>query len=167
MNPGDPGMAQRIAELPLRDIHLPLPVGWWPIAPGWWLTIMAIIAVALLSAMWVRRYRSEKWRRAALEELDRLASANSGDGGRKERLASLSILVRRICLERFTRDECASLTGAEWLAYLDNCAPGNHFSGDVGVWLTEAPYRRSDDADLNRVFAATREWVVALPARGS
>ena len=30
--------------LPLRDLHLPDAIGWWPLAPGWWV----LIALSLL-----------------------------------------------------------------------------------------------------------------------
>ena len=32
------------AALPLRDLRLPEPVGWWPPAPGWWI-LAAIVVV--------------------------------------------------------------------------------------------------------------------------
>ena len=28
--------------LPLRDLHLPDAIGWWPLAPGWWGVIAAL-----------------------------------------------------------------------------------------------------------------------------
>ena len=31
-------------QIPLRDLHLPEAIGWWPLAPGWWL----VIAIALV-----------------------------------------------------------------------------------------------------------------------
>ena len=33
--------------LPLRDLHLPEMVGWWPLAPGWWFLIALAAAVIL------------------------------------------------------------------------------------------------------------------------
>ena len=26
-------------QIPLRDLHLPDAISWWPLAPGWWLAI--------------------------------------------------------------------------------------------------------------------------------
>ena len=36
--------------LPLRDLHLPEPIGWWPLAPGWWviLWIIPIVNIFIL-----------------------------------------------------------------------------------------------------------------------
>ena len=31
-------------QIPLRDLHLPEAIGWWPLAPGWWI----LIAIALV-----------------------------------------------------------------------------------------------------------------------
>ncbi|MBV1912177.1 MAG: DUF4381 domain-containing protein, partial [Cycloclasticus sp.] len=33
-------------ELPLRDIHLPDAITWWPPAIGWWLLLAVIIVAA-------------------------------------------------------------------------------------------------------------------------
>ena len=35
-------------QIPLRDLHLPEAIGWWPLAPGWWVVI-ALVAGALFS----------------------------------------------------------------------------------------------------------------------
>ena len=45
-------------ELPLRDLHLPNPVGWWPLAPGWWFLIA--LALALMAWMFVRACRAHQ-----------------------------------------------------------------------------------------------------------
>ena len=58
--------------LPLRDLHLPEPVGWWPLAPGWWV-ILVIVATALGYVLWrlYRRWQFNAPRRFALRELAR------------------------------------------------------------------------------------------------
>ena len=38
--------APAMNELPLRDIHLPDAVSWWPPAIGWWLLAIIIVALA-------------------------------------------------------------------------------------------------------------------------
>jgi len=48
-----------VSQLPLRDIHLPGPVGWWPPAIGWWL-VAALVLVAFGAVVTVReRTRAE------------------------------------------------------------------------------------------------------------
>ena len=66
-------------QIPLRDLHLPEAVGWWPLAPGWWGVIaLALIAAALL-VRWYLQLRSQSAaRRHALQQLAALtASSNS------------------------------------------------------------------------------------------
>ena len=32
-------------QIPLRDLHLPDAISWWPLAPGWWIVLgLALIA---------------------------------------------------------------------------------------------------------------------------
>ena len=33
-------------QIPLRDLHLPEAIGWWPLAPGWWV-VVALVAGGL------------------------------------------------------------------------------------------------------------------------
>ena len=30
-------------QIPLRDLHLPEGIGWWPLAPGWWVVIALVM----------------------------------------------------------------------------------------------------------------------------
>jgi hypothetical protein len=41
-------------ELPLRDIHLPEAITWWPPAPGWWISAVLAIAIIVLVTRWLR-----------------------------------------------------------------------------------------------------------------
>src|SRR5690606_35110615 len=53
------------STLPLRDIHLPPPVGWWPPAPGWWI-LAGVLLLAIGAALVLRRaHRRRALRRAA------------------------------------------------------------------------------------------------------
>ena len=62
-------------QLPLRDLHLPEPINWWPLAPGWWLVI-ALVLFALGWLLWQawRKYQFHAPRRYAIRELATLES---------------------------------------------------------------------------------------------
>ena len=99
-------------QLPLRDLHLPEPIGWWPLAPGWW--VLIALAVAGLVYLLYRQYlvwRSGRARRVALKELGRVRREYA-DGQDAVRLAkALSELTRRSMLAYAPRGEVAGLTG--------------------------------------------------------
>lgn len=146
--------------LPLRDIHLPEPVGWWPPAPGWWL--LAILMPALTAGLiWlVRRRRRMTPIKLALRELDFLQG--DADLGADAKLRRLSILLRRTALTLYPRHSVAGLTGEDWLRWLDETLGEPRFSQGPGRILAEAPYRPVPAAHLDEVLALCRDWLRVL-----
>ena len=55
MNP-----AVDVSQLPLRDIHLPAAIGWWPPALGWWLLAALVLAAAGLYGLHYYRSRHKR-----------------------------------------------------------------------------------------------------------
>lgn len=144
------------AELPLRDLHPPDPVGWWPPAPGWWLLLLFLAGGLVWLARWYLHRRSRNAaRRYALRKLEAYCD-EYGQHGDAVRLGSqLSGLLRRTMLAYAPRADIAGLTGEEWLAWLDRDLEKPHFSEGDGRPLVEWPYRdphtevdRSDVAAL-------------------
>jgi hypothetical protein len=144
--------------LPLRDIHLPDPVGWWPPAPGWWL--LAVSALLLAAGLWwlLYRYRRGRFRRLALAELDRLAELPTA-----ELAAGLSQLLRRAALCHFPRRDCAGLSGVYWLDFLDRPFTDRPFADGIGRCLLDAPYRPEADFDRGELIDLCRRWLTRLP----
>lgn len=155
-------------DLPLRDIHLPGSVSWWPPAPGWWLLAGLVVLLILLVVWWLRR----RWRRQsaattlALRELDRIetdfrSGVDAGDIVRR-----LSVLMRRLSISLFPRSEAAGLTGEAWLAFLDRTLQRPAFSAGPGRVLHEAPYRPSvSDEEVKPLLALCREWIETVRDR--
>lgn len=150
-------------DLPLRDIHLPEPIGWWPPAPGWWLLLFGALALVSLAVWLWRRWRRVTVQKLALSELEAI-ERDVADA--REQMQRLAILLRRVCLSAYPREEVAGLTGAAWLSFLDRQVGGHRFSEGVGRLLLEAPYRREIEADAASLLALCREWLIRLPAAG-
>ena len=147
--------------LPLRDLHLPEPVGWWPLAPGWW----ALIALAVVGLVWLLlKYRQQRLRSAArryaLKQLKQYADAYSRHQSAVLLGAQLSELLRRTMLAYAPRAEVAGLTGEDWLAFLDRDLDRPHFRDGDGRPLIEWPYRgpgfEPDASDVNALLDAVR-----------
>lgn len=146
--------------LPLRDIHLPQAIGWWPPAIGWWLAPLALLGVVALLIWLVRRWRRVTPIKLARKELDALA--NAADLAPDEKLRRLSILLKRVALATYDREQVAGLTGEAWLSWLDASLGEPRFSQGPGRLLMDAPYRPRPMADVEPLLALSRDWLRAL-----
>ena len=145
--------------LPLRDIHLPDPVSWWPPAPGWWLLLVLLgMSVALLVYLY-RRHQRGALQRSAQHALRDIAAQWQQSADDQALARDLSILLRRLCLSRYPREQVAGITGDAWLQQLDSLLPGDEFRNGVGRVLIEAPYARQVDVDGNALLQLCERWV--------
>lgn len=148
-------------DIPLRDLHLPEPVSWWPPAPGWWL-LMALLAVGVLWLLWrwlcSRQHHAA--RRHALRRLDQIARDYEDRQDPVELAKALSELLRRTMLAYAPRQDVAGLTGEAWLEWLDTGLAQPVFTQGPGRQILELPYRdpaqQLDVADRERLLAAVR-----------
>lgn len=151
-------------QIPLRDLHLPEPIGWWPLAPGWWVIIaLAVVAAIFLARALLRKRRRSAARRHALKQLATLTQEFEQHGDVVAFSRAMSELLRRTMLAYAPRGDVAGLTGDEWLAWLDRDLDKPRFNGDVGRKLLEFPYRRPDDKlsalDIADLVAAVRQRI--------
>ena len=157
--------------LPLRDIHLPDQVSWWPLAPGWWFIISAVIALTLIYFISKALRKKTLLRKAALAQLDRIQKQFEKDGDKTVLVQSLSILMRRSCISFYPRASTAGLTGDRWLHYLDNTSAKkeftqNEFTRGTGKILATAPYlpaHSEPDLDADKLLFLCKNWLLAQP----
>lgn len=148
------------AEIPLRDLHLPTLIGWWPLAPGWWVVI-ALVAAGL--AWMLRNYLRTRARGAARRHALRQFETLTADYRQHQNAVlygrQLSELLRRTMLAYAPRSEVAGLTGEAWLAWLDRGMHEPQFQGSAGRGLLELPYR-DQSADIAAIDIAALQAAV-------
>lgn len=143
-------------DLPLRDVQLPPPPGWWPPAPGWWL--LFVLGVGLLYVLW-RWLRRCRQRRAWARLFDQEFAASTANA---QALTVLSGLLRRAA--RRVDPRADSLRGEEWLRLLDG-RNGNAFSHGPGRVLLDGSFQRDPNvADLDALSRLVRQRFLELMA---
>lgn len=155
----DPSRIASDPLLQLRDVHAPPPPQFWPPAPGWWLLAALAIASALLLGRYAyRRYRLRRQRQriiGALLDLEQgFEHAKAPDF-----VAQVSVLLRRVALSRFPRARVASLSGQEWLRFLDETGGGGRFSCAPGKVLASGPYQPHAEVDARALVELARDWI--------
>ena len=149
-------------QIPLRDLHLPEMIGWWPLAPGWWfLIVLAAAGFGYLLYRSFSRWRRNVSRRVALRELSRIQKEYKSGVDEISLAIELSELLRRTMLAYAPRNEVAGLTGEHWLHWLDQGLDDKPFSEGSGQNMESLPYRRpdalEDDVDVQGLIDAVRE----------
>ena len=157
--------------LPLRDLHLPEAIGWWPLAPGWWALIgIAAAVLGYVAWRWYRAWVFNAPRRFALRELARYETEYAEHGNPVTLGKQLSELLRRSMLAYAPREAVGGLTGEAWLAWLDDNMPVPYFHTEGGKSLLTLPYRDPDsdfsDIDVGALLAAVR-MRLSEPVRGA
>lgn len=143
----DPGSLDR-----LHNIAVPPPVSWWPPAPGWYaVAALALVLVSVLVWQLVAWRIRTRYRRAALAELDTL--------GGNAPVAAVAELVKRTALAAFPREQVASLTGDDWLRFLDASGSTVSFAQDAGRALGDAEYAPGPNPATPELLAVVRHWI--------
>lgn len=165
MNPG-----VDFSQLPLRDIHLPGEVSWWPPAPGWWLLLLLGLAVLAFAGLRHYRYRRQ---RAALRTIAGIATRLENGDEPVHCLQELSAVLRRFVMTIAAPADTQSvpgLTGARWLEYLDRHWSGGSFRHGAGRMLLDAPYAPTHSVSREQALALMQlctDWVREQRPRGA
>lgn len=154
-----------ISQLPLRDVHLPDAISWWPLAVGWWITLLVIPILLWISFKVYRhltRKTAVKTAKQILQELKQQRTKTEA-----QVLAEVSALLRRVAMSLASREECASLTGQAWLEYLDKSLDDKPFTRGVGQCLAEVIYRRTTPThvDIFELLDLAERWLNAQKNR--
>ena len=157
-----------LSQLPLRDIHLPGPIGWWPPAFGWWLVaVLVLVGLALYGA----HYYRARHKRAALKAMTRVRTALEQGAEPVACLQFLSTILRRFAMTSAARAagdaDVAGLIGERWLRYLDGRWNRTDFSAGLGKSLLAAPYARPNSIERRTAIELTAlctAWLAAQPA---
>lgn len=149
-------------QLPLKDIHLPESVGWWPPAIGWWILAFLIPLLIVLGIWLFKRITRKTALKTAKAILNSIKQDENLDDYQK--VCQMSVLIRRTAISCFPRSETASLTGKEWLLFLDTPLQDQRFSDGIGKLLVDAPYQQQikDNSKINALFGLCEDWLQAL-----
>ncbi len=150
----------------LQPIILPEPINWWPPALGWWLLTLLFI-VLLVTGYAITRSRKLKQpaenhdplRDSALEQLYALVKPYNGEQAGPW-LQQLNQLLKRICTIRYPEHTSHTLSGREWLAFLDSRCP----AAGLTRWMilvqgTYQPDCRLDDKSITQLQLAIDTWI--------
>ena len=152
--------------LPLRDIHLPEAVSWWPPAIGWWLLLALLILLPII--IWaIRKFMARRQlRKQSLAALANIENNYTQHQNQQQLVSEISILLRRICISRFPRHDVAGLNGEAWTSFLNTQA--NSFDADTCQALTNGPFQKQCNIDSQSLINASRDWIKQLqPTKGN
>lgn len=167
MNPAD------LEKLPLKDIHLPEEVSWFPPAPGWWILLFCIF-IAVLGYLFYRHYKNRRrLRQEALSLLNMIKLDFDQHADPVRYLNELSVLYRRLALTLYPRNQVAGLNGQAWLDFINKVAAdaGAHdvyFNSSLAELLLTQQYQKSirhDKERFEQLYQLSQKWISSLPLK--
>lgn len=153
-------MQQGIDLSGLKEIHLPQMPSIWPLAWGWWILLGIIVLLSVWFVLLLRQRRQLTAKKYAFREIQRLKNEYRDD---HYMLASeISLLLRRIALHQFPREEVANLYGRKWRQFLEKTSKKPVFSGRAGDIVEHVLYLPPDrfrNEDIAPLITAAEEWI--------
>ncbi|MCP3686907.1 MAG: DUF4381 domain-containing protein [Gammaproteobacteria bacterium] len=150
-------------EIPLRDIHLPGAVSWWPPALGWWLAGLALI-VLIPGFIFLRRWIKHKsLKKLTSIEFKNIVEKYDQQHDNRRLLSQLSSLLRRVLMSYLGRNSSAAVTGDEWIKQLNILADMHCFSPEQEALLRQGQFQRELDFDSLALINSCESWIKGLP----
>ncbi len=153
----------------LEPLRLPPEPALWPPAPGWWLLLLVVLALGfflrhrhgrrpLVSAPMVEQTSEADLRTTALAELARLPRPYGAPAG--PWLQALNALLKRLCRASYPDQISQTLSGRDWLAFLDSRCPAAGLTRYM--ILVDGGYRpdcRLEDRTIDGLQDAVATWI--------
>jgi hypothetical protein len=136
----------------------------WPLAPGWWalLALGAILFAAGIAFYLRRRAWQRSWRKDAAQSLSELEEELNAENAQAT-ISTLSAILRRIAIRKFSRSDCAGLQGDQWLQWLQAHDPRYFDWTQNGRLLVDAPYAPPkatvNPDEVRELIRAAGKWV--------
>jgi hypothetical protein len=144
--------------LPLRAIHLPETVNWWPVAPVWWV-LLAVVIITPFVIIQYRKWKAARFITIALKQLSAIENNFNQHQDSCRLLKDLSIFLRQCVMTLQTREDTASITGEAWLQLLDRLGETKEFTQGKGKVLLTAPYQNQPVANVEAIQKLVEDWV--------
>ncbi len=139
----------------LRSVHEPASQGFWPPTPGWWLVFFFVIFLFLFW-WWLSRRKIPNYKKMANEELKNIMANYEIQRNGHQAAVEIAGLIRKLMLVTERSVPVASLTGDEWLAYLDKKSQSQLFTEGAGQALKAVVYQKTSDIEVSDLFDATK-----------
>jgi len=136
----------------------------WPLAPGWWaLLALCVILSATGIIFYLRRCAWQRsWRKDAAQSLSELEEELNAENAQAT-ISTLSAILRRIAIRKFSRSDCAGLQGDQWLQWLQVHDPRHFDWPQTGTLLIDAPYTppngKVNPDEVRELIRAAVKWV--------
>ncbi len=148
-------------QLQLRDIHMPDAPSIWPLAPGWWvLIVLALIATYFLYKYWKKQHKKKQLIALLQQQLTAIHDEYRTNKDKHKLAVAVSDLLKRFVRFVLKDSAATSLTGQQWIDYLNSKTDGDIFS-QFTVPLTQAQYIQSPDFDVPSLIVAVRNYFPA------
>jgi hypothetical protein len=153
------------SSLGLRDIQGLDAISIWPLAIGWWIVLGAVVTgLAAWTYFFLQnRKRQKTWQFKFLKKIEEMEAATTPENA--QMLArELAEMVRRLAIQRFSREQCAHLQGEAWTHWLTEHDPSHFNWGLSTAILADAPYQPPgvvlDLESFRKTLHATKGWVI-------
>lgn len=150
-------------QLPLRDIHLPEAVSWWPPAIGWWLLLIILLSLFFIIPRLIKRIKYKPVNKIIKIEFSKIENSYKQHKDQTRLAQDISVLLRRTCMSYQPREEVASLTGKDWVTQLNNMTDRPCFSDQLGSALFNAPYQKQSQFNSDELITSCKNWINQLP----
>ena len=144
----------------LKDIHLPAIPSVWPLPTVFWIVLFAFFFGGYaFYRLWkyIHRITAKKYANREVESVTIRFSGNN------YKIASeICLLLRRIALMKFKREDVSLLSGKAWRQFLEKTTKKPVFTGQAGDIVENIMFIPSDQfryQDIASLVDAAKEWI--------
>lgn len=124
--------------------------------------IVVAVGLGFLILIWLffLRRKHKKNRRFALKELNAIRERYAENLDNKRFIYETNLLLRRISVNNFSRQHVESLTGDEWLQFLDSTGNTYEFSQGAAKVLAHGSYHfEKGELDTGALYKIIKSWI--------